>query len=436
MAVFFSALGLIMCFAILIMAAWKKINMFLVAVIGACIVAAAGGLHVIDALENQYMTGFVSFVQNWIIVLALGALLGALYSESGAAWRIGDTLIRKAGASFALVVYIFVGAILVYCGITVPVTVFVLLPLARTIFPKAGIPWHLFPGITGLGIATFAMYAPGSLQVVNLIPARILDVPTTAAPFEGIAASLFLLIAGMIYLRWEIRRAGGIKEGDLPSDYLGSGKIDNEDEMNERAPSFLISIIPIILTLIMVNILGLHMIIGFGTGCAVSLILFWKNIPDKASCVSDGFKDGIVPCILVSAVVGLGSVISATPVFAVIKNSIMKLPLNGLAKVAVVTTVIAGACASGAGGLQLSLELFGNTFLSWGFPATVVARVAAIACGGLDSMPWNGSVVMLFTLSCVGYNKGYKSVAVLTVLLPILASFVAVLAYTLRMAVM
>ena len=71
------------------------------------------------------------------------------------------------------------------------------------------------------------------------------------------------------------------------------------------------------------------------------------------------------------------------------------------------------------------MDLFGPEFLSWGYSPEIIARVAAIACGGLDSMPWNGSVVMLFAASGVGYNKGYKAVAILMAFLPIVASLIA-----------
>lgn len=430
--VILSAIGILISFVLLIGGSWKKVSMFLVAVICAGIIGVTGGLGFIDAIEGPYIEGFTSFVESWIVIIALGALFGALYSKSGAAWRIGNTLIQKAGPGWALFVYVMVGAILVYSGIAVPVTIFVLIPFAKVIFPKAGIPWFLFPGVTGLAIATFGMYTPGSLQVINLIPTEAMGVSATAAPFEGMVATLFILAVGMIYLRWEIRRASRNLRFDAPEDYLISVDGIDDSEIEKKAPPFLISIIPVVLALVLVNGFEISVILSFSIGCITALVLFWKSVPDKATCISQGFNDGILPCVLVSAVVGLGSVISATPFFEVIRDGVIGIPINGLAKVAVVTTVIAGICASGAGGVQLAMDLFGQEFLSWGFSPDIIARVAAIACGGLDSMPWNGTVVMLFTLSGVQYNKGYKSVAVLTVILPIVTSLVAVLAYTVR----
>lgn len=430
-----SALGILASFVLLIGGSWKKVSMFLVAVLCAGLIGLTSGLGFFAAIEGPYMQGFSNFTKSWAIIIALGALLGGLYGTSGAAWRIGDTLIRKAGPDMALFVYIMVGAILVYCGITVPVTLFVLLPFSKVIFPRAGIPWSLFPAVTGLAVATFAMYAPGSLQVINLIPAGALGTSTTAAPFEGVVASIFMLVVGVIYIRYEIKKAQPNLSWDNPDSYTTRGEKVDDEIMAQSAPPFIISLVPVLVTLFLVNGLRINMIAAFGIGCILSLLLFRKNIPDMASCISQGFNDGILPCILVSAVVGLGSVIAATPVFAIIRDSVMMLPINGLTKVAAVTTIVSGISASAAGGIQLTMELFGQEFLNMGFPAEIVHRVAAIASGGLDSMPWNGSVVMMFTLSGVSYNKGYKAVAILTVVLPIVASLVAAFVFTLRMGI-
>ena len=88
---------------------------------------------------------------------------------------------------------------------------------------------------------------------------------------------------------------------------------------------------------------------------------------------------------------------------------------------AAITTIIAGITGSASGGLTIALELFGETFISWGYTPEIIHRVASIACGGLDTLPWNGTVVMLFALSGVSYKKGYKHVAMETVILPLLS---------------
>ena len=73
--------------------------------------------------------------------------------------------------------------------------------------------------------------------------------------------------------------------------------------------------------------------------------------------------------------VGVGKVVSATDVFALVQENIINLPLPGLVKVAAITTIIAGITGSASGGLTIALELFGETFISWGYTPEIIHRL-------------------------------------------------------------
>ena len=416
-----SVVGILLAFGVLVFAAYKKISMFLAAVIAASLVALFSGLPVAASMvgaEGPFLIGMKDFVGSWLVIFAMGALLGALYDKSGATWRISSTLINKAGTQWTLLIYVLVGGLLVYGGIQVTVMIFVLLPFAKILFPKAGIPWYLFPGITGLAIATFAMgQMPGSLQMQNIIPSQILGTSLTAAPVEGVLATLFMVVFGVGYLSWEAKKGRDTPEAAIELYQVQGGTLD-EAELEGRAPGFWVSLI---------------LLYGLGAGCVLSVLMFWKSLGGLTGIrdvVSEGFNNGIFPCIIIASVVGVGKVISATDVFALIQGNIINLPLPGLLKVAAITTIIAGITGSASGGLTIALELFGETFMSWGYTPEIIHRVASIACGGLDTLPWNGTVVMLFALSGVSYKKGYKHVAVETVILPLLSLIPVFLYYS------
>ena len=432
-----SVIGIILAFAVLIFAAYKKISMFLAAVLAAAIVALFGGLDVAASLvgaDGPFLIGMKDFVGSWLVIFALGALLGALYDKSGATWRISSTLINKAGTQWTLLIYVLVGALLVYGGIQVTVMIFVLLPFAKILFPKAGIPWYLFPGITGLAIATFAMgQMPGSLQMQNIIPSRILGTALTAAPVEGVLATLFMIVVGVGYLYWQVKKGHDDPEAAIEL-YQVQGGILDEKELEQRAPGFWISLLPMVVTFVLINGFGVELLYGLTAGCVLSLLFFCKSLGGVrgfGEVVSEGFNNGIFPCIIIASVVPqvmytltaamvkyLGS---GLVLFALVQENIINLPLPGLVKVAAITTIIAGITGSASGGLTIALELFGETFISWGYTPEIIHRVASIACGGLDTLPWNGTVVMLFALSGVSYKKGYKHVAMETVILPLLS---------------
>lgn len=424
-----SVIGLVLGFALLIGGSWKRISMFLIAVIASGVIGLTSGLGFFSALEGPYLEGFTSFLKGWALVFACGALLAKIYEFSGAGQKIGNTIVDSCGIKMTIPVFVLVGAIFSFCGISAPVAVLVLLPIAKVIFPKARIPWFMFPTIVGFASITFAMCAPGSLGLTNIIAASAMNVTNTAAPVAGLVAVVFIVVVGLAYIFWETKRAQAAGNIDLPSDYLPAVSTGSEDDLTDNSPNFIVCIIPLIVTVVLVDVIKISLIASFMAGCLLALVLFWKYIPDKVAVLSGGFNDGIMPAFLVASVIGFGSVISATPVFEVMKVAILDLPGNGLTKVALSTTLLSGVSASGTGGIQLAMNLFGEEFLSWGISPALIARVASIACLGLDSLPWNGSIVMFFVASGLSYNKGYKGLFVTTVLLPIVTSLLIALIF-------
>ena len=68
-----SVIGIILAFAVLIFAAYKKISMFLAAVLAAAIVALFGGLDVAASLvgaDGPFLIGMKDFVGSWLVIFA------------------------------------------------------------------------------------------------------------------------------------------------------------------------------------------------------------------------------------------------------------------------------------------------------------------------------------------------------------------------------
>ncbi len=422
-------LGVIACFAVLIFAAYKKISMVFMAPVAAIIIAVTNGLDVAEVLSGVYSEGMVGFIKAWFLVIALGSLFGQLYNDSGAAWRIGDTLVSWAGPKWALTMYILLGGLLVYGGINIIVVIFVLLPFALVVFEKTGTPWYLYPAATVFSLTTFSMtMLPGNLQLQNIIPTQTLGTSLMATPVEGIAAAVFIFIVGTAYLMYEANKGRDLPEADIRN-YEIQGNTPNYEELDGTAPSFVVSLIPMVITLVLINIFQVNIIYGLIIGCVIACVLFRNSIPDMWTTFSEGFNKGIYPTMIVASVVGVGRVVGATPVFELLRTNIINIPVSGISKIAAMTTIVAGITGSASGGLTMVMELFGQEFLTWGYSPEIVHRVAAIASGGLDTLPWNGTVVMLFALSGVEYRKGYKMVAVESVILPLLSLIPAILVH-------
>jgi H+/gluconate symporter-like permease len=89
--------------------------------------------------------------------------------------------------------------------------------------------------------------------------------------------------------------------------------------------------------------------------------------------------------------------------------------------------IIAALAGSSSGGLRIYLESMGQFMLDKGVPAEALHRVAAIASGGLDTLPHNGAVLATLAVWGSNHKEGYKHIFVTCVVIPVFATIIAVI---------
>ena len=67
--------GIFLGLALLMILAYRGYSIVWVAPLTAGVVALTGGLSLLDAYKDTYMTGFVGFTKSWFPVFMLGAIL-------------------------------------------------------------------------------------------------------------------------------------------------------------------------------------------------------------------------------------------------------------------------------------------------------------------------------------------------------------------------
>ena len=180
---------------------------------------------VLPFYSGVFMDRTAGFIKLYFPVFLLGAIFGKLMEVSGFCaidhpFGLGCDRALARDVSIVLVC-----AILTYGGVSLFVVAFAVYPFAAEMFRAAGIPKRLIPATIALGAFTFTMDAlPGSPQIQNIIPTTFFKTDAWAAPWLGIAGSIFLLARGLSYLEW--RRRSALRNGE------GYG----ENHMNEPAP--------------------------------------------------------------------------------------------------------------------------------------------------------------------------------------------------------
>ncbi|MFN7183139.1 MAG: GntP family permease [Thermomonas haemolytica] len=438
-------------------------------------VAALGAVLLTDPqlvapmFTGLFMDKMVGFLKLYFPVFLLGALFGKLIELSGFSKAIVQATIRVVGAQRAMLSIVLVCALLTYGGVSLFVVVFAVYPFAAELFRQGDIPKRLIPGTIALGAFTFTMDAlPGTPQIQNIIPTTFFGTNTWAAPWLGTLGGVFILITGLAYLDWRRRMAARKGEG-----YGDAATLANEPAAftGGQLANPLVAVLPLLVVGVANKLLTLWIPLYYGdstrfvpavignpapvvqetsklvaiwavegallAGIACVLLFAWR--PVKVG-FSDGSKSAIGGALLAgmntASEYGFGAVIAALPGFLVVAHALGSIP-NPLVNEAVTVTALAGITGSASGGMSIALAAMADTFITnahaAGIPMEVLHRVAAMASGGMDTLPHNGAVITLLAVTGLTHRQAYKDIFAITCIKTLAVFVVIALYYAFRL---
>ncbi|MFC4727369.1 GntP family permease [Coralloluteibacterium thermophilus] len=419
-------------------------------------VAALGAVLLTDPslvapmFTGLFMDKMAGFLKLYFPVFMLGAIFGKLIEISGFSKSIVAATIRLFGAQRAMLSIVAVCALLTYGGVSLFVVVFAVYPFAAELFRQSDIPKRLIPGTIALGAFTFTMMAlPGTPQIQNIIPTAFFGTDSWAAPVLGTVGSVLILALGMAYLEWRRRRALAAGEG-----YGTDLRNEPEPYVGDRLAHPLVALLPLVLvgvsnklfTLLIPYLYGdVHSFVpavmgdvapvvqevprvaaiwavqgALLVGILAVLALAWRPVTRK---FADGTRTAIGGALLASmntaSEYGFGAVIAALPGFLLVANSLNAIP-DPLVNEAITVTALAGITGSASGGMSIALAAMAESFIAnaqaAGIPMDVLHRVAAMASGGMDTLPHNGAVITLLAVTGLTHRQSYGDIFAITVI--------------------
>lgn len=432
MSIVISTVGIIVALALMTILIMRGVNIFVVALLCSSIVAVTGGVNLYTGLKENYMSGFVGFLKNNFLIFLTGTIMGKAMEITNGAKAIAKLIVDKLGERFALISVPLACGIIAYGGVSVFVASFAVFPIALEVFRQSNYPRRFIPAALTFGCSTFAMVAPGAPQIQNAVPAEALGTDLMAGATVGFISSAFILVLGCYLLIKMVNKAmaNGERFVAKPMDVF---------QDDEKYPSGVLALIPLILTIVMINIKvdGVALIpleVGVFAGSVIVVILLNRYLDNSKLLheLGEACKSSIMSITNTCAVVGFGAVVQATISFPVIVDKMVNLPGPLYASAALGTTVIAGICGSASGGLGIAAPLLGPMYIAKGALAPALHRVMAISSAALDSMPHNGYIVTVTNgLANETHEDAYKPIFILTVLTPFIGSIVAVVLFSL-----
>ncbi len=422
-------LGIIIGLVLLMFLAYRGYSIIWVAPLCALVVALTGGLELLPAYKDTYMTGFVGFTKSWFPVFMLGAIFGALMDYTGAAKSIAKWLTKVLGPKRAILSVVVGCAVLTYGGISLFVVVFAMYPLALDLFREANITRKIIPGAIALGSFTFTMTAvPGTPQTQNLIPIDYFHTTPTAAPIMGITAAIFIFALGYAYLLWREKKFTAKGEGFIEPEKKGNANVESESQV---LPNPFISFLPLLTVILTLNLFGWDIVVALLAGVIMAMITNPHKYLGFTKSISTGATSSITAIINTSAAVGFGAIVKTVPGFKTLTDMLLGIKGSPLISEAVAVNLLAGATGSASGGMGIALEALGEKYyqlaLETGISPEAFHRVASLASGGLDTLPHNGAVLTLLAVTGLTHKDSYIDICVTSLILPVLSSIPAII---------
>ncbi len=167
-------------------------------------------------------------------------------------------------------------------------------------------------------------------------------------------------------------------------------------------------------------------------GILTVLVFAWRTVREG---FAEGTKSAVAGALLAAmntaSEYGFGAVIAALPGFLVIADALKAIP-NPLVNEAITVTTLAGVTGSASGGMSIALGAMADQFIAAanaaGIPLEVLHRVAAMASGGMDTLPHNGAVITLLAVTGLTHRQSYKDIFAITCI-KTLAVFVVIGVY-------
>ena len=445
-----AVLGILLSLGLLMFMAYRGFSVIFFAPIFAILAAIFSGMAIMPTYTEIFLPNLANYVKVYFPFFLLGAVFGKVMEESGAAKAIARAIVQKLGKKQAMLSVVLSAAILTYGGVSLFVVAFAVYPFAASIFKEADIPKRLVPATIALGAFTFTMDAlPGTPQIQNSIPMKFFNTDLYAAPVFGTLGAIIVLGCGITFLEWRKRKAQAAGEG-----YGVDHKNEPEVVEDSSLPNPLLATLPLISVLIVTLILqkvvfpswditswvtqapyniaktgvvgtmnNWALMIALVVGIVLALVINPTRIKGNlAKAINLGAIGSLLAVMNTASEVGFGNVIKSLPGFQTIAHALMGINAGGspLLSEAVTVNTLAGVTGSASGGMSIALDTFGKSYLDWATRTNVdpqlLHRVAAMASGGMDTLPHNGAVITLLGIAGLTHKQSYKDIFAITLI--------------------
>lgn len=423
MSMAIGVIGIILALVALMYLAYRDWSPLYLGFIVTLIVIVTNGMPLTATITDVYLPGVASFAGPYFGMMLFGAIIGKLYDVSGAATSIARGLIsalspagsgRSDNFRTAIVVLIacLTGAVLTYGGINNIVLMITMFPLTLSLCAEANIPRRWAIGMAVSGSSTFVVGGVFSPNTTNVAAMNLMGTTSGAALIPGIVGALVEIIVMVIVFTILVSRSRA--RGEV----FAYGPKDTIHESEEKLPSPWLAAIPLVFTFVVFNFLQINITVVLAITTVLSVILFYPQLKKHGvvKIANDGAVSATSSLLMISAIVGFGSVVNSAEAFQFLVDKLLALSIHPYFQLIICVLVFAAIAGSSTTAVNLSLPALGPIFTGMGYPAAAIHRIAAFAATVTDSLPCSGGVMLGCHVSNERLRDAYPGIAISTVL--------------------
>lgn len=374
MTVSVSVLGALAALVVAIVLILKKVPPAYGMMIGALVGGLIGGVSMVDTITLM-MDGAKGMIPAVLRILAAGVLAGVLI-ESGAAKKIAETLVQKAGETRALLALALATMVLTAVGVFVDVAVITVAPIALAIAQRANL------SKLAILIAMIGGGKAGNIMSPNpnaIAASDAFHIPLTSLMAAGIIPAVFGIIV-TYFIAKRLNNKGSKVE---------ASEVTNNP--NEQLPSFFTAFLAPLVAIILLSLrpiagIVIDPVIALPVGGIVGAIAMgrFKKLNEFAvfglgkmtgvavMLIGTGTLAGIIANSQLKDVIIDGLTASGLPAF-------LLAPISG--------ALMSLATASTTAGTAVASSVFGSTIMGLGVASLGAGAMIHSGATVLDHMP-------------------------------------------------
>ena len=413
-------IGCLLGFLTVIVFCYKDWSVYVATIVGAAVVMLFNWMPFIDTLTGDFIEGMFVPIQSFFFILLFGNIQAKIYSVSGAAYAIADSIMStllKPGASntrknvIAISVLLVIGIVLCMGGINASVFIVLMYPIALTIFEHCDIPKRFILGVLGACSYTFTLTMPGSPQVTNVAAMTALGTSAGVAAIPGLVGAAVEIIVTLVLLNILINKARSRGE------HFELHPLDPHYDEKSPRPKFWVAILPLIILFILFNVVGIDINICIIISVIVSIVAFWPQLRDYSlrELLSTGASESIHMSMTVAAICGFAGVVTNTEAFTTMLDFMVGLDMSPMLICAIVVAIMCMLTGGSSTGQLISLPLIAPKLMNLGLNVGAIHRISCFAATTLDSLPYSGAILMLLPRCHMKLREVYPPLFITTV---------------------